>query len=654
MHSIFDLKALLSALVCSLMLVGCGGGGGGDNAKPEINAVTVSVYAGETGATLAELRVYGVQGIFRIAQRAPDGKYVIKLDQLTGPYAVALRFNDDNTGETVYLGSLATRAGVLNLTPFTTFAAAQLFGRDPKAFFAGLGGTGDASLAAVTPAALINAQARVKTFLLRNYGYTVPSGVGDFFTTSFVAQAGDPTFDAITALNTLLAGRGTNVFQVAAQIGNEARLCNAERLGIASADGPRDFCPASKNTSADAGDATITNFTFSDSDGDTLTVSGRGNDVLSATLQPSGGGAPSSCSGAGCAGLTLGTPAGDGTRPIIFAAVRLISAGGTLQLDGTLQANAPGAFFPPLPCDNHYYVAYVDNHVDAACAAPDTSIGAGFGDTGSLGTTRRRYVFQTDGSVQPLAPNIEIVAEPNAIVSVLVQDIDPNTGLPRTLWKCRAAACNGVTLGPVRDDPDSFAPYVLRNRLITLNDTVLSALNPDGSPSSVGSTTVRASLDSFEIIFPPEQQPVTQACGSASQRLVIGISDETRVFEECPPVIVPGLTLDLFLHTNTDGQGNPVYFIGSLLEAFGGNSVSGGITIEMNAGGIASVTYLPILGGRYGCTASECSGITIGAPDGTGQRLITFTGVTLTEVETAGLPGDRTAVINGSFVAPPP
>lgn len=659
MRSIVDFGACRrAALAFVLALAGCGGGTDGDaptQVPPEPNAVAVSVLAGETGATASDLRVYGTQGIFRIGQRAPDGRFLVKLEQLSGPYAVTMRFYDDTTGALGYLGTLASQPGAVNLTPLTTFAAAQLFGRDPTALFGSLGGTGDAALAAVTPAALADAQVRVKAYLMRRHGYTVPAAVGDFFAAPFRAQAGDPMFDAITALNTLLADRGTNVFQVAAQIGDEARLCNAERVVVTASDGPRDFCPAGKSTLADEADATVTRYEFSDSEGSRLSVRGRGGAVLSASLQAAGNGSPWACAGSACTGLTLGTAAGDGTRPVVFATVRLRSANGSLTLDGRLVANAPGAFFPPLACDNRYYVAHADNRVDAACAAPDNSIGAGFGDAYQLGTNRRRYLFRSDGSVEPPAPDLEIVADPDGLVSVLVQDIDPATSRPRTLWTCRGAGCRGVTLGPVRDDADTFPPYVLRHRLVTLDDTVLAALNPDGTVSSAGSVTVRARLDSFEIVFPPEQQPASLPCASADQRLAIRLSDEARVYEECLPASIPdGTPADQFLRTRLDDAGDPVFFIGSNVSAFGGFYASGGVTIETAGGSVARITYLPITGGTYRCEGAACGGITITAPDAAGARRIAFDGALLQEVTTGGLLGDRNARVEGAFDAPPP
>lgn len=650
-------RSLLCRIALVLALAGCGGtdGDAPQQPRPELDAVTVSLLAGEVGATRAELRVHGVQGIFRVGQRSPDGRYVVKLDQLTGPYAVGVRYNDDDTGAVAYLGALTTGAGPLNVTPLTTFAAAQLFGRDPTALFGGLGGTGDTSLSAITPQALADAQRQVKAYLQRRHGYALPDGVGDFFTSPFVAQAGDPMFDAITALNAVLDGQGTDVFQVAARIGDEARLCNAERLSLTENGDSRDFCPSSKSTLSEDGDPTITRHAFTDNEGNLLTVRGRGSDVLSATLQPAGGAPGWSCSGAGCGGLSLGTPAGDQSRAIVFTALKLGSARGTITLDGSLHSNPPGAFFPPLACDNRYYIAHADNRVEAACVAPDSSIGAGFGDAASVGATRRRYTFQSDGSVEPLAAALEVVADPDGIVSVLVQDLDPDTQAPRTLWKCRGTACKGVTLGPVRDDADSFAPYVLRNRLITLDDTVLSGLDPEGTPSTAGAVTIRATLDSFEIVFPAEQQPALRPCASSPHRLTVRLGDEARVYEECVPLPPPeGVPPELLLRTSVDGEGRATYLMASLVDAFGGSSPSGGVTIETSGGNIIRITYLPINGGTYRCEASACSGVAIAEPDGAGARAITFSGVTLQEVETAGLPGDRSATIDGAFVAPAP
>lgn len=643
----------------ALALLGACGGTDGDapiQIRPEPDVVTITAYSGVPNVTSGGIRVYGVQGVFRAPLPTAQRTFTANLTELTGPYAIGLLGNSDETGDVAHLVSVTTRRGIVNVTPLTTLAVAQLFGRDPTMLFSGLLGAGDPILANVTEVKLIDAQARVRRYLQREFGFTLGDDVGDFFTAPFSPAAGDPMFDAIVALNTRLAELGTDVFAVGKQIAAEANFCNLERLVITMAGEEQEFCPALKSSQPDEADPTVTNYRFTDSAGTVLTVVGRGADVLSATLSQSEGGPVFTCSGAGCTGIALGTPAGDLSRPINFSGVRLAGASGMLGLDGTLQANPPGAFFPPLLCDNRYYVAYPDGRVDAACAAPDPGLGAGFGSTAERGVERRSYTFSSDGSFEPLAAALEVVAEPDGVVSVLVQDTDPATGELRTLFKCRGADCNGVTLGPVRDDADSFAPLVLRNRLITLDDTVLTALNPAGTPSAVGSATVRASLDSFEVIFPGEF--VFLPCASPSQRLTSQVSDETVVIEECPPAEIPpeaGVEPEAFLRTAADAEGNLTFFISSFVYQPSGSFGPGpGITINLSNEGVVDVTYPSLRGSTFRCVGSACTGVTVSAPDAAGERTISFSGAVLQEIETAGLIGDRTATINGSFTAPPP
>lgn len=648
------LRWLLAALAATA-LTACGGGTDGDapvQVRPPPNALTITLATGEVDATAGEMRVHGVDGLFRTSTLQPGGLYVSKIDALAGPYAATLRLSSNVDGQSLYLGALATAAGPLNVTPLTTLAAAQLFGRDPQQMFGALGGTGEASLAQVTPEALAEAQVRVKAFLQRRHGYTVPASVGDFFTMPFTPQPGDPMFDAVTALNTLLAARGTDVFRVSTEVANEALLCNAERLQWTGPDGTRDFCPATKRTEADAGDARRLRHRFTDSEGNVLEVVVQGAQVRSVSLQPAGGAAVG-CEGTACRGLALGAPADDGTRALVFTGLKL---GAGVALDGTLQAAAPGAFFPPLPCANRYYVARPDGRVDAACAALDDVLSVGAGSAAALGTQRRAYTFRSDGSIEPAAPALEVVADPDAVVSVLVQDLDPDTGRPRTLWTCRGSACQGVTLGPVRDDPDSFAPYVLRQRLVTLDDTVLAALNPDGTPSDAGPVTVRATLDTLEIVFPPEQQAATLPCASAAQRVVVRISDESRATEECPPVAdaIDGLQASDFLRTVAGADGSLTFHIASLRSLNGGLGAAPGLDIVVLDGKAAGARYEGIAGGRYGCDGAACSGVSVGAPDGAGRREIRVQGLRLREITTGGLPGDREAIVDGGFIAAAP
>ena len=649
------------------VLVGCGGGG--DDAQPrdgdadDAVAVSVTAFSGvPDDVAETSMRVSAVQGVPRPGNLNSEGRYVAKLDQMTGPFIAAVPTRDAPDGK-LYLVAITNRYGPLNVTPLTHLAVAQVLGRDPVLIARDLGVTGTPALAPATEAALLAAQPQVRRYLQRRFGFALPD-VGDFFHGAYSPRAGHPMHDAIVALNARLTQDGTDVYAVAADLAAVALACSTERLAVTQGGVESDFCPGTKSTQTDAVDTTITNYAFNEVGGAVLTVRGRGSDVLSATLQQPSSGPSFTCSGAGCAGLTLGTPAGDQSRPVVFTNVQLGGATGMLVLSGTLQAPPPGAFFPPLGCPaSYYYLADAANQVTGACPQPSTDfLGLGFGNTLPRGATRRAYTFTGDGSVTvvPEAAQLEVVTDGDSVVSVLVQDLDPGTGLPRTLWKCRGSECANVTLGPVRDDPDiveqtvGVPGYVYRQRLITIADQTLPALNPDGTPSAAAPLTVRGSLDTAELIVPPAEQPSPRPCGSLLQRLLATLGDEDPV-EICPPGPNPDVDPAWFLTTGPDVAGNLRYQIQSQYSAsFADGYGAVVLTTDATSGAILRATYNHYLGGDYLCEGAACTGITVGPANGAGERGIVFADTVLQELESGGLRGERTVTVTGSFTAPPP
>jgi len=654
---------LLWAATC--LLAACGGADGNapSPASPTSTTLTVTAYGGVANAVEPQqLTVKGVNGIFRVALLAPQGTYAAKLEQLTGPYAVGFEVYVGTETSPRVLGSLATGPGALNVTPLTTLAMAQLTGQDPSLYFPALSGTGDPALKAVTAEKLSAAQTEVKRYLAQQYGITLTNSLGDFFTAPFSPKAGDPMFDAITALNQRFAQRATHAFAVAQQLARHASFCNAERLTLTLGGASLDFCPVQKTTLPNGTDSGLVNHRFIDDGGDVLTVAARDGKPVGARLLRSSG-ATYACEGVTCAGLALGAAEADGSRPVSWAHVTLVGSADHIAIDGTLQASKPGIALPPLPCDtNRYFIVYPDDRIDATCAASDSAIGAGIGDTVSAGATRRVHTFQSDGSVEPVPAKLEVRADPAGVVSVLVQDLDPDTGAVRTLFKCQGTGCNGAHVGPARDDVDSFPPYTLRRRLIQLDDTVLAAFNPDGTASTFGAATVRAELDSFEIIFPPEGQARAAACASAAQRLTAQPSDESTPSEICPPASLPddaGIGPEDFRTTTRTADGQFQFLIASYYSSDYSSGTPpyeglGGVTITMAADVVEEVIYKAYIGGTYRCLASACNGITVSAPSASGERAISLAGTVLQEIEAGGLPGDRIATVGGHFTAPAP
>lgn len=639
---------LLVLMLAVSLLASCGGTDGDAPAQTPAPLVELTGNALSADATLPfsndAFTIKGASGLARPGQFTAPHVYRVKLDQLTGPYALGLVVDNDTTKVLV---SIATRSGTANVTPLTTLVVAQALGADPALFFNQLPnlGAGSGTLANVTAERLTAAQQQIKRYLRQRLGVTVSDAAGDLITASFRASAGDPMYDAIVALNTRLHADGQNVLQLAHQIAAQALLCNAAHLTLTTPTDTFDFCPSSKSAAADPVDTSITNYTFADETGASLTVAARGDTVLSATYTNAQA-LTSSCSGAGCTGLSLGAVQEDQTRNIVFANVVLNGAAGRIVVAGTLVSAKPGVNLPPLPCDdNRYYIIRSDGTVDATCALPDT-LGVGVGESWLLGQTRRQYFFTTDGSVEPPTPSIEVRADGETLASVVVYDQDPDTGMNRALFKCVGTACNGAEIGPAVDDPDSFAPYIIRTRTIVLTNTVLAAVG-GGDP-----VTVRASLNSVEYVLPPIYE--TGACASPTQRVVATLSDEADGVDICTPADVSGSDLALFFRTVVESDGSETMHMGSLISSAGSSSPAGGLDIRVADGAVASIRFLGAGNAAYECLGAACVGIDVSAPDGAGQRTVTATGVVLTEVELGGLSGTRTAKLNGGFVSAAP
>ncbi len=649
-------RRLLSLV--AVLLTACGGGSATDGDAPDQVRETNAVYARTADVPgyewYREVKAFGVSGYARTGNylTVPDAA-VVSLVSLTGPYGLSNRRVSTTTGQSVYFGAIAFEPGSVNVTSLTTLAVGQLYGTDPSAFFDGLAIAGDTRLSRATPEGLAVAQTRVLAYLQRRLGITPPQGLGDFFTAPFEAKAGDPMFDLMAALDTTLAARSSDVVALAGEIAAEAARCDAERLTVTVAGVAEDFCPSTKATVPDETDLQVVVYSFTSSGGASIVLRARSGVLSSVSYQAADSAPASTCSDAACVGVVLGTPAADGSRPVSFSATRLSGAGGDATLDGALQAPKPGPAFPVLGCDNRYFIAYPDNVVESACAAQDNSIQAGYGDATRVGGERVSYVFQSDGSVEPMAAQLQVRAEGETLVGIFVTTQDPATGQQQPLFHCAGTACAGVTIGPARDDPDSFAPYILRYRQITIDDATLPAVPGSTGTPTVGGAIVRAQLDSFEIIYPDGFWPTASPCGSADQRLEAALPYLATPVEVCPPASLPdGFVLDQLVYTTVGDGGNLSFFIGSFYGSAG--SDSGGIRINMVGDTVASATFTENYGATYRCLAAACSGITVSAPDAGGRRAIRFESVTLQELEVGDVSGDRAATVNGAFTAPPP
>jgi hypothetical protein len=603
---------------------------------PEANASSVSV---------ADPAAKGAAGLIRTGNAtAGSVAYRLSLAQLTAPYALRAHF--DNGAEQFVFVTLATGAGVANMTPLTNLMVAQLYGQEPEAVF----NTFNAALAErVTEASLNEAQTKVRALLEGQLGVTVQPGTGDFVTSSFEPRPGDPMFDTIASLLEKIAADGSTLQALTTQVAEAARLCLAEKLTITIAGTAADFCPQSKSATPEVADTTVIAYVFEAAGGEKLTVRARDGSVLTGQYT-AGNGDVYSCSGAGCTGIALGTPAGDLTRPLVFSNANWPSAGGNaVRLSGTLRGAIPGVVLPPLPCAvNRFYMVLPDRQVVADCA--DIPAASAIGLVGTFNVQRggtRRWLFSFANGVgeNGLPPTdraaLHVELEGDQLIGITATRIDPDTDELDIDYKCRGVACNGVTVGPAVVNTDFGFDIELRT--ITLEGTQLAAVQPDGTLSTAQTALATATLATvgFDTIL--LNGPPSSDCAAVPQRVVVKTSDDPLDYVYCTQfTIVPPTT------TLTSNGG--LAFTLSLPNA------SDALTVETDAAGdvVRVATQLGLYGHSFECTQA-CSGVTVSAPDGSGQRTITFTDAEMRQLEPDGFAtGDRIATANGSYVAPPP
>lgn len=631
------------------LLQACGGGSGGDAEAPPPSAALPELSGRFSNGTTTtdfnslQVTVKGSVGLSRTAEGRHESvgttDFVVSLDQLSGPYLLS-----DNlfSGQ---LFSVATGPGTANLTPLTTLLVAQLLGANPRDYSASLGVHG--GFTAADDASIAAAEQRVRRILKRDYNFDVPVALGPFATTPFSRVAGDTMYDTITALVARIGTAG-DISAAVTAIAQESGRCKVESTSVTNGADVDAFCPLSKTNEADATDAAIQVISFTNRRGDVLTVRLRGPAVVGLKFIPAEG-AVSTCSGSACSGVTVGAPAADFTQTIGFAATPLGGAGGSIVLDGSLRTSVPGITLPGVPCTtNRYFLIHEQTRTaEGYCATPDDfGLGAS-GSSFSSGAARRSYTFN-DGAG---GPYIEVIAEGTSVVRALVYAIDPDTGTTTPLFQCRGD-CAGITLGASTVNDSLGVPVVLQP--IRFNRAVLAAVLPDGSLSTTDSATVEADFVGDWVDDPNALPYAPLACAATSQVATALPSDQTEPIPVCDP---DGDTQGFQLRfTFVDGDGNSVFSAADLLTDGGGSYTSGNVvTVTSSAtDAIVSVTFDAFNGPHYQCFGAACTGVSIAAANGAGERTITFTGTTLQELGTAGLIADRTAVLNGRMVGPPP
>lgn len=639
---------MVAALACGL--AACGGGGttgdaGGDPLTPSLPELSGTVTDGQAVPDLLlQVTVKGNVGTARTAEGRRDaltGNYLASADQLSGPYLLRATSSDFDGAMSVTM-----EPGTANITPLTTFVVAQLLAQDPFAYFDSLGGRGGFTAASAESIAL--AQQRVGRYLVRELAYTVPDALGDWVTTPFKAVAGDPMFDALAQLHARLEAAGSDTLAFTQQVAQEAARCSVESVNVTAGAVVDPFCPFTKSSQPEPTDPGIQRLVFANRRGDTLTVRLRGEVVVDVQLANTDGTA-SGCTGAGCTGVSVTAPAADRTRSVGFSGTLLQGTAGRLTLAGSLQSAVPGVVLPGLPCENNrYYLVQPSGAAQGWCALPDDfGLGAA-GRSAASGASRFVYTFDGDLDGAP-GPSVEVVLQGRTVWSVLVYSLDFETGALTPLYQCRDGACPGVALDTAVVDTSLGLPIELQP--IRFEDALLRAVLPDGSLSETDTVGLQGSLTGYSLQDPSVLPLLPVACAASSPIVSVAVSDAALPVQVCAPDDSQGFVLS---GSYLEGGERVLYTQNLLTDGVGSYSPGNAINVVLRAGVVVRVRFDAFGGPSFACEGAACAGVSVSAADGAGQRTVSFSGTVLQEVGTAGLPADRTAVLTGSFVAPPP
>lgn len=621
--------------VLAMLLAGCG-----EDEPPKQTAVTTPTLSGiaafdervGTGPVTAK----GTAGLPRTASNSSGtNRFSVELSQLSGPYVLRW-ITTDPSGQQTFLYSVATQAGIANVTPLTTLLFAQLMGQEPTAAYAAFGTNGGEM---VTEERIRAAQAKVSAYLRDVLGVTVQSGDASFITTSFAATSGDPIFETIESLHAVLAANGSTLDALTQQVAALARLCIEEQVLIDVAGAQREFCPATKTADRDEEDNSIIDYVFSAPTNDTLTVKVRGDEILSAEYV--GGGVVYSCSGSACGGIVLGVPASDQTRSLSFAGAALTGTAGNAVVNGDLMGAIPGVELPVLPCTNNkFFVILDDNTVFAQCvdAFDPLNIGGTLNSSRGAAPSRAVYGFADTSGANPAYPQVQLVTDGNdSVMSVYFFQYDPETLIPTIRFACQAEACTGITLGPVTVNTDlgPDMPVLVRN--VSFDDTVLSGMTETGAPTGT-SARLRASFTTVYFVDPysPLMFPPLADCIPTADTVSIDV--HTGPFNFCS--VAANRTASTL--ANAD-----------LRLSMPDNQSFAPITVILRGGSVVSVRYNSPVNQSFLCDV-DCQGVTVSEPDDLGRRAVTFTATVLHEVQSFPLPGTRTATLNSGAILFPP
>lgn len=545
---------------------------------------------------------------------------------LDGHGLAAPRLVQTGTGTFGVLNVVFTSAGRVNVTPLTELVAAGVLGFDPGY---GVGLVTDTLarpyLDVVTDQRIALSQTEA-TDLLERGGITVlPAGV-DWATYPFATTAGDPMHETIASIMNLgFDYEGSRQMMI-----RNGALCSVSMVIATQGATSRRFCPATRFTSTDPEDPTITIYEMTNAFGDSLVVRSRGTAVTGVTYWR---GDPEryTCDAATCQGISFAPPASDGSVAISFASTTLTQVDGTKQtvLAGSTTSQAPGGPTDVLVCTlgkGAMVVRISDGSINQGCTFPQ--------DGGPVFRGRSTYRWQAETGFEVRAYFIG-----ESVYAINVTNVpDPTDGSPVT-FQCVGSACTGVAI----------APDTLERRKLTFTGTSLTGVRSDGSPSEA-TISLTGELRDYAAVAPESivsDANCTALPGADSVRF---LATGQPLWHICIAPFDSLLNPMPYKYAYDPGDGSRIFILGG-----GGlpGTSSGFITL-FTRDGVVESAYSGILFDNWQCLGPQCSGISISAPDERNQVTVTLDNVLMQEVFGLGRASpptilDRETVLSGSI-----
>lgn len=625
-------------IVCCVLLAGCPDDDGrAAPGAPDTPAFAGTVSFGEPIEAF-ELRVGAFDAAPRITRVGADGRYAVSALDLRPPVIIGVQ-------DTLYAATVDTAVSA-QVTALSHLQLVEVLRADPVDALRSAVATRSSSTAVdyapITAARLQRAQQRVVGLLRERLDLTLPDVVAsrDFVTTPFDNRPGDPTYDALAALNAAFAARGSNLTVFVRDRVRELEPCTRFFLDLRRDGAVSEFCADTRETIADNSGSDAFSYRYRARDGVILMIRAAGNRVLSAQLdQPDG--MQYRCEAAACNGLTVGEADPDGRRELQWSGVSLAASDGgpPTTLDGRLATALPG--LPPLTCDGAgsapqpVYIRADDGSIRGQC----------IGLTDEPAGGRTIYRDFTAGSER-----LSIHADDGNAASISLYRID-NLGRRITDFRCEGAACTGFSAGALFARPGN-----LRNRELRLTDVPLSRIGSGSGPA-----TVRVSA-ALVVALDNEARPPSCALSPASETLQARVSSETADWNICPPYdLSENGTVAVGRVSALDYGGR---YTGGLRYRFqNATGIPGELTVVTTLGAVRRIEYsrgraISSDTGRLDdelmlCDGLACRGAEIEPADAQTGHVLRFSGVALAEERYDGTPTDRSVRLDGQLRSAP-